>query len=372
MPGIPEYAVRNHYGGVVSRTSKLVSQVRNAAAQGASLGIVGGGTKSPDDLQAFDDVIRMSDHRGVIDYQPKELVLTVKAGTSIAEINAILAENDQMLASGSASFDGRATIGGALACNQSGPARPWLGSPRDHVLGIRLINGNAECLRFGGQVMKNVAGFDIARLQAGAMGIFGAILEVSLRIVPRPALSQTCTIAASFSDGMQRVHQIGRTSAPLTAACWVDENLYLRFSGSELSTAKAISDVRGRLLDDDSAFWTSIGEQSHRFFADARALTRFCAKSTTAISNDTGTWLIDWGGIVRWRSGETSRTELESIAADWNASAQYFVGGRSGEWLSHSLSPPYVILINRLKKAFDPYGIFNRGRVYPWLCPSTQ
>ncbi len=175
----------------------LVTSVRAAYEATSPLNIVGGGSKVSLGREASGEPLMVADHKGIVSYNPTELVLTARCGTTIEEINQALAENGQVCQFESPAFDGRATLGGTLACNLSGSARPWQGSIRDAVLGVRLINGKGEHLKFGGQVMKNVAGYDVSRLQAGAFGTLGVITEISMKVIARHTAIATLVMAVA-------------------------------------------------------------------------------------------------------------------------------------------------------------------------------
>ena len=225
--------------------SQLLDQVRDAASNSRALCIVGGNSKRHMGREQDGDLLEISNYAGVVEYQPSELVITVRAGTTISALKRILAQENQMLASEPPEFDGKSTIGGTLACNLSGPSRPWNGSIRDQVLGIRLINGHAEYLRFGGQVMKNVAGYDVARLQAGAMGTLGLITEVSLKVLPKPESSITVRRQVDANDAIRVMNEVNMLPAPLTGACWCDGYMYFRVSGESGVTDVAAGNLEG-------------------------------------------------------------------------------------------------------------------------------
>ncbi len=169
----------------------LEARVEAAIADRTPLAIIGGGSKQfmGRSIQAED--FDVGAHQGIVSHEPSELVVTVRAGTPLEILETALAERGQMLPFEPPRFGERATIGGTIACGISGPRRPYAGAARDFVLGVKLLNGRGEILRFGGQVMKNVAGYDISRLMTGAMGTLGALLEVSLKVLPTPAATQT-------------------------------------------------------------------------------------------------------------------------------------------------------------------------------------
>jgi glycolate oxidase FAD binding subunit len=352
-------------------SAELVAAVEQALADETSLSIVGGGSKlnilgrtaSSDTLQTLE----VGQHSGIIDYHPAELVLCARAGTSLTEINATLAKEGQMLAFEPPTFADHATLGGTLACNMSGPARPWSGSIRDMVLGVQLINGKAELLNFGGQVMKNVAGYDVSRLQAGALGTLGLITQVSLKVMPLPEHSTTLIYEVDAQQALQIMNERRAAAKPLNAACWVQGNLYLRLSGAERAVTQTAKIWGGQELSNSTEFWRQIREMEHPFFATDDALWRISQGPTAALQAAFGDTLLDWGGAQRWVRGEQLRDDLEKSAEAAGGHAGLYRGGdRTGE-VNHRVNTAQKGLHQRLKHAFDPAGVFNPGRLYSWM-----
>ncbi len=345
----------------------MLEQVSDAVSESRLLCIVGGNSKSDIGHELIGDPVAVSGHTGIVDYQPTELVVTVRAGTSLRELQEVLAEKNQMLACESPQFDGAATVGGALACAQSGPSRPWYGSIRDQVLGIRLINGKAEHLRFGGQVMKNVAGYDVSRLQAGAMGIFGLITEVSFKVLPIPETTQTIRRRLESNTAIRVMNAVCKTPLPLTGACWTDGNLYLRISGQASAIDAIAAGLEGEPFDAAAGFWTALRENRLSFFDGAGDLWRLSVRASAMHAKPDGDWLIDWGGARRWLSGSYDRDELEYIAGNAGGEVTQVRGGDRSTDFFPTPAEPHRAMLQRLKQAFDPAGVFNRGRLYSWL-----
>lgn len=350
------------------RTPDLIEQVNNARATGSTLEIVGGGSKKFIGRESSADAtIGISGHRGIVSYEPVELVLTARAGTPLVEIQNTLEQNGQMLAFEPPQFSERATLGGTLACNQSGPARPWSGSVRDAVLGIRLINGRGEHLRFGGQVMKNVAGYDVSRAQAGALGSLGILTEISLKVMPRPAASLTLVQEVDAARAIEKMNELAREPRPLTGACWQKGRLYLRLAGVLAAVEGTISRWGGEVMEQDGEFWQTLKEHQQSFFAGGAPLWRFSIKSSAPQWRHDADWLVDWGGAQRWLRGDYQFAELEREASRAGGQVALFRGGdRAGEVFA---TPPSAVqlLHRRLKEAFDPARIFNPGRLYSWM-----
>ncbi len=346
---------------------QLLDQVRSAISDATPLCIVGGNSKRHLGREPVGKAIDVGNYTGVVEYQPAELVVTVRAGTSVSELQEILAQKKQFLACDPPELDGKATVGGALACNQSGPSRPWYGSIRDHVLGVRLINGKGEHLRFGGQVMKNVAGYDVSRLQAGAMGTYGLLTEVSLKVSPMPESSITVRRQIDASDAIRVMNEISMTPAPLTGACWYNGETYLRLSGPTTAIEAAATGIEGELLDDSDTFWTALRDQSSPFFETAQDLWRFSVRSNCAHTKPQSDWLIDWGGAQRWLAGQHDRDELERSAVGSGGEVTRYRGGERSADVLPSLAASKRAVLLRMKQAFDPAGVFNPGRLYSWM-----
>jgi len=348
--------------------AELIERIRSAADSGQGLRIVGGNSKPFFGREAQGEVLDIGRHSGIVAYEPKELVLTARAATPLAEIEAALAENGQMLAFEPPRYGDAATLGGTLACNLSGPRRPWAGSVRDAVLGVRLINGMGEHMRFGGQVMKNVAGFDASRLQAGALGAFGVITEISLKVLPQHARMATLVQECALGTAVERMNGFAAQPKPLTGAAWLDGKLYLRLGGAASAVAATQRDWGGETLEAAATFWRDLTEHRLPYFQSAQPLWRFSIKSTTAPADDLGEpWLLDWAGAQRWLHGEFDKARLESAAeAAGGHVTLYRRGDRTGE-VNHRLADTLKTLHLKLKSAFDPQRILNPGRLYSWL-----
>ena len=351
----------------MTELAQMLEQVSDAVSGSTPLSVVGGNSKRGIGREQIGEPISVNEYSGIVDYQPTELVVTVRAGTQMAELREVLAEKNQMLACETPEFDGVATVGGAVACAQSGPSRPWSGSIRDQVLGVRLINGKAEHLRFGGQVMKNVAGYDVSRLQVGAMGAFGILTEVSLKVLPRPESSKTIRRHLDAATAIGVMNEISMTPLPLTGACWHDGDLYLRLAGQVSVIDTLVADLEGDVVADDEEFWIALREQSLPIFDGTGDLWRFSVRANSTHPKPEGDWLIDWGGARRWLCGTYQRDELEQIAQQSGGEVTQVRGGDRSAEILPALSAPHRVMLQRLKSAFDPGAVFNRGRLYSWL-----
>lgn len=299
-------------------------------------------------------------HRGIVDYQPAELVITARAGTPLAELRAALDSEHQQLPFEPPTFGGRATVGGTLACNLSGPARPWQGSVRDATLGVRLINGEGVHLRYGGQVVKNVAGYDVSRLQAGALGTLGLITEVSLKVLPKPEQTLTLSQAMGADQALRVMRQRAAEPKPLTGAAWIDGRLFLRLSGAASAVRRTAEHWGGDLCDEVDSPWEGLRELSLPWFAGDGPLWRQSTLATTALPADTA-GILDWGGALRWWRGEAPPPGTAGPGL------LQFAGGDRDAELRPVTSEVSRRLQQRLKRAFDPAAIFNPGRLYSWM-----
>lgn len=344
--------------------TELQEAVRGAAARGTTLRIAGGGTKDFYGRQTNGQTLDAGKHRGVLAYEPTELVLTARAGTPLAEIEATLAGKGQMLGFEPPHYGKAATLGGTVACGLSGPRRPWSGSARDFVLGAKILNGRGEILRFGGQVMKNVAGFDVSRLMAGALGTLGVLLEVSLKVLPRPEQEQTLAFPLPPAQAIATMNDWSRQPLPLSAAAHVGDTLYIRISGTGSALRAARVRLGGEPLEKGAEFWREINEQQRQFFAGPQPLWRLSLPAATPPLDLPGKWLLDWGGAQRWLRSDAPAADIRRAAEAAGGHATLFRGGDRREEVFHPLAPALKTLHRNLKQAFDPAGILNPGRLY--------
>ncbi|MEA3276293.1 MAG: glycolate oxidase subunit GlcE [Pseudomonadota bacterium] len=351
-----------------NQADNLLDLVRAARESGKTLEIRGSGSKRFLGRTPKGEPLDVTGHKGIASYQPKELVITARAGTSMEEIEAALAEQGQMLAFEPPRFGAGATLGGTIATGLSGPARPYAGSARDFVLGTRVLTGRGQVLRFGGEVMKNVAGYDVSRLMTGAYGTLGLLLEVSLKVMPRPAAEHTLAHERSLSETVRIMNEWAGSPLPITASCHDGDRLYIRLSGAGAAVKQAASRVGGESVDEGGEFWRmKIREQGHGFFAGDGPLWRLSLPAATPPLDLPGKWLVEWGGAQRWLRGDADPEAVRDAAAAAGGHASLFRGGdREGE-VFHPLAPPLMSIHRKLKQAFDPQGIFNPGRLYPEL-----
>jgi glycolate oxidase FAD binding subunit len=342
-------------------------QVLAAASAGRALRIRGGGTKDWYGQRLEGEILDTRSHVGIVDYEPTELVITARCGTLVAEIEAVLAERNQMLAFEPPHFGAGATLGGAVAAGLSGPRRANSGALRDFVLGAKIMDGKGDVLNFGGQVMKNVAGYDVSRLLAGSLGTLGLLLEVSLKVLPRAFAETSLRFEIGEIDAIRKLNEWGGQPLPISASCWFDGVLMLRLSGAQAAVDAAVKSLGGEVVPGADAFWNSLREQRHEFFAGEGALWRLSVPSTTGAIVLKGPQLIEWGGAQRWlRAGSdtVSAQDIRRTVAAVGGHATLFRGGDKGVGVFHPLAPGVAKINQRMKAAFDPSNIFNPGRMY--------
>lgn len=355
----------------------LIERVRAARASGTALRPSGHGSKDFYGQPLQGEPLSMLAFSGISSYEPSELVVTVKAGTPIAELEAALAEQGQHLAFEPPRFGGRGTVGGMVAAGLSGPARASAGSLRDHVLGLTLLNGQGEALNFGGTVMKNVAGYDVSRLIAGSMGVLGLILEVSLKVLPRPVAQATLRFELGQEQALNQLNRWGGQPLPINASAWWDGALVLRLAGAQAAVAAAIERLGGEAIPDALAqpFWTGLRDHGDEFFLGAQravqggaALWRLSLPQTAPVlTNLHGEQLIEWGGAQRWVTTPLPAKQMREAAASVGGHATLFRAADKSAGAFAPLSAPLARIHRELKKSFDPHGVFSPGRLYPGI-----
>lgn len=339
-----------------------------AASAGKPLCIRGGGSKDFYGEAPCGDVLDTRGHSGITAYEPTELVITARCGTPLTEIEAALAAENQCLAFEPPHFGNVtsfATVGGAVAAGLSGPRRAAVGALRDFVLGVSILNGVPSRLTFGGQVMKNVAGYDVSRLIAGSLGTLGLILEVSLKVLPRPVAEATLRFDLPQGKVLEALNAWAGLPLPISASCWHRDVLTLRLSGAEAAVASAKRKLGGELLADASTFWNELREQRHEFFAGSETLWRLSVPSVAPALDLVGDQVIEWGGSQRWWRGDAAAAR--EAATSVGGHAVLFRGTDKSAGVFQPLPAPMLKIHQRLKAAFDPRGVFNPGRLYPNL-----
>jgi glycolate oxidase FAD binding subunit len=348
----------------------LVERVRRAAADRTPLCIRGGGTKDFYGNAPRGDVLDTRGLRGVVAHEPSELVVTVRAGTPLAELETLLAAGGQMLAFEPPHFGDDATVGGCVAAGLSGPRRAssgtTCGAVRDFLLGARLVDGRGQLLSFGGTVMKNVAGYDVTRVLAGSLGILGVIVEVSLKVLPRPVAETTLRFELDEANALAKLNEWGGQPLPISASAWSAGQLFLRLSGAAAALLSARESLGGEELD-GATFWQEIREQRHAFFGGDAPLWRLSVPSVAVPLGFGEPEMIEWGGALRWLRSSRPAAEIRSKAAELGGHATLFRGDDRSHGVFTPLPPVLAAIQRRLKSEFDPGGIFNPGRMYAEL-----
>jgi len=339
-------------------TEKLKATAKQTLVKKQTLRIVGGGSKISLQTANADVELDLFGHSGVISYEPSELYITARAGTPMAEIEASLAGHNQMLACEPPHFGETATLGGVVACGFSGSRRPFGGAVRDHILGVKIINGAGEVLQFGGQVMKNVAGFDVSRLMVGARGTLGVLLEISIKVMPRPELEETLLFECPLADAPKRMSELARRSIPVSALAWAEDHIFLRLSGTAAAINAAHVQIGGEASGSEN-FWESVGEQTHPFFARNTPLWRLSLPPTVFLDMPEEEVLMDWGGGLRWWHTDKPAAEIEALASEHGGYAYLFRNAPPA--IGATPSAGLLAIHRHLKKSFDPHGIFNPG-----------
>lgn len=343
---------------------ELGERVIVASNSGQPLIIKGGGSKQFYGRSVTGDEINMQPCAGIISYEPTELVITARAGTGIREIENTLAECGQRLPFEPPYFHNDATIGGIIASGLSGPGRPYAGGVRDFVLGVKCLTGKGEVLTFGGQVMKNVAGYDVARLMTGALGTLGIILEVSIKVLPQPEYEIALTRKTDFNTALNCMNTWAGKSLSLSGACYHDGQLNIRLSGKKTAVAAA----RKILVMEESVagldYWRQLREHQLAFFKDNKPLWRLSVPSTSGNMDLDGEYLVDWGGAQHWLKTDEPVDKIRQVTKQAGGHATLFRGGNHDLDVFQPLTPALMKLHVRLKQVFDPVRILNRGRMY--------
>jgi len=345
----------------------LREQVRAAAAARRPLRLRGAGTKDFYGEALEGEVLELRAYGGIVDYEPSELVITARCGTRLSEIVGALAARGQELAFEPPTFDGDPTIGGVIAAGLSGPRRPYAGAARDFVLGAKLLTASGEVLRFGGQVMKNVAGFDVARLLCGSLGILGVITEVSLKVLPASRAEETLRLELREGEAIAAFNRWAGAPVPLSATAWWRGCGWVRLSGAPTAVRAACTQLGGERVGAAEAadFWRALRD-CRLGFLERAPLWRVSLPSTAAPLADLGETLIDWGGAVRWYAQAAPGVDVRERAVAAGGTAQCWRGAAAGMRF-HPLPEAVAGLHRRLKAHFDPLGIFNPGRLVTGL-----
>jgi glycolate dehydrogenase FAD-binding subunit len=351
---------------------RFAEVVRAASGRGAPLRLRGGGTKDFYGQALEGEVLDTRGYSGIVAYEPSELVITARCGTGLAEIEAAMRERGQMLAFEPPHFaqlGSGATLGGMIAAGLSGPRRQAAGALRDFVLGVKIMDGRGEVLAFGGQVMKNVAGYDVSRLMAGSLGTLAIILEVSLKALPLPAAEATLRLELPEDRAIEQLNRWGGKPLAISASAWTGGELGVRLSGAAAAVAAAEKKIGGEVVDaaQGERFWAGIREQTDPFFRNDAPLWRISVPSATPPLKLPGEPLIEWGGALRWLRSRADARTVRDAAQRARGHATLFRGGDKSVGVFQPLGAALMRIHKELKREFDPQGIFNRGRMYPEL-----
>ena len=343
------------------KIEQVREQIVNAYHAKTALVISAGNSKSFYGRQIEGESLSLDGHQGILTYQPSELVITARSGTRLVEIEAALDQHNQQLAFEPPLHTEHATLGGTIACGLSGPARAFRGAARDFVLGAKVINGKGELLQFGGQVMKNVAGYDVSRLMVGAQGTLGVLAEISLKVLPKSEAETTLTFEVDATQGHQWLRDWLHQGQPISASCHHQGTLSLRLSSTENSIKQAHNRMGGEIASNE--LWQQLRHQTHPFFQQDQ-LWRLSLPPSTNIQNEDNQ-LIEWGGGLRWK---VSNNELFEQARRLHGHAmRYALRAASSQQVFQPLQPTMLAIHKRIKQAFDPHNILNPSRLYQEL-----
>ncbi|MEO5793680.1 MAG: glycolate oxidase subunit GlcE [Rhodoferax sp.] len=352
---------------------RLIDQVRSTHK---ALNIQGGNTKHFYGEMSHGEVLDMRPLSGISSYEPSELVVTVRAGTSLFELEARLAEQGQCLPFEPPRFAEGGTVGGMVAAGLSGPSRASVGCVRDYVLGTTVLNAQGEVLTFGGQVIKNVAGYDVSRVMAGSLGVLGVICEVSLKVLPIATATATRMFTMDEASALAQLNTWAGQPLPIRASAWHHGQLHLRLAGAQAAVKAACAQLGGTAIDPEIAasWWDNVRDHQHKFFhldnnhlAKGEHLWRISVPATTPALGLQGTQFIEWGGAQRWLRGQATVKQVRAAAVQAGGHATLFRGAAPRTEVFTPLSAPLLRIHKGLKAAFDPRGIFNPGRLYPGL-----
>jgi glycolate oxidase FAD binding subunit len=354
----------------------MLAEFKSRITAGKPLCIRGAGSKDFYGNVPHGEVLDTRGYAGIVAYEPTELFITARCGTPLAEIEAALAEQGQCLAFEPPRFSAASTIGGVVAAGLSGPRRASAGALRDFVLGVKMLDGEARELTFGGQVMKNVAGYDVSRVMAGSLGTLGLILEVSLKVLPKLVAESTVRFALSQTAALDKLNRWAGKPLPIVASAWQDGVLTLRLAGARAAVEAAQQKLGAGEMKCPAAgtapegFFADLRDQRLPFFGATAPLWRLSVPSVAPPLDLPGETLIEWGGAQRWMCSTAAAGEIRAAAEKVGGSATAFrcaVALKSAAGAFAPLPAPLMDLHRRMKAAFDPRGIFNPGRLYAEL-----
>lgn len=352
----------------------MIETFKERIRAGQPVCIRGAGSKDFYGSAPQGEVLDTRGHAGIVAYEPTELYITARCGTPLAEIEVALAEKGQCLAFEPPRFSADSTIGGVVGVGLSGPRRVSAGSVRDFVLGVKILDGEARELTFGGQVMKNVAGYDVSRLIAGSLGTLGLITEVTLKVLPKPVAETTLRFDMKQADALDRLNRWAGQPLPIVASAWQDGALTLKLAGARAAVEAAQQKLGGEKVgggemkcpEAGTALWTDLRDQRWPFFT-TETLWRLSVPSVAPPLDLPGEQLIEWGGALRWLKSDASAEAIRAAAAAAGGSAMLYRAPAVLKTQVGAFAPLSATLLKlhkNLKAAFDPRGIFNPGRLY--------
>jgi glycolate oxidase FAD binding subunit len=351
-------------------SEKLQKQIIDAVRDNQALQIIGNNTKAfygrkdNDQSETRTLPLHVAEHSGILDYQPTELTVTARAGTPLSEIIGVLAEHQQMLPFEPPVFDGRATLGGCVASAMAGPRRPWTGAVRDYLIGTRILTGEGKEIRLGGKVMKNVAGYDLFRPMAGALGTLGLMLDITLKLLPLPEQEVSYCMDTDADSMQQILRDLRRRSMPVSGASYHNEQFLLRLSGSISSIDDATNYLPAEMKETGMDYWQELNEHRLSFFDDKRPLYRLVVPAASPYETISGECSTDWGGALRWIKTSLQFDEVQQQTGELGGTASIYRNATVGEEVFSPLAAQLLDLHKRIKKVMDPAGILNPGRLY--------
>ncbi len=353
---------------MTDRSDEIVASVQSAYTSKLPLSILGAGTKSfLGQVSLNSKPLDVTGHHGIIEYDPAELVLVARAGTPLSEIESVLADHHQILGFEPPFIDAGATLGGAVAAGLAGPRRAYSGAVRDFILGAKFVNGKGETVTTGGKVMKNVAGFDLFRPMAGSMGTLGVMLEIALRVLPKPEVEITLLLEESVEhEALKKMNRWAGQSQAISAAAWDGHNIRIRLSGSAASIAHGRRQIGGDVIVDNNYYWQELNDFRLEFFQRSGRLWRISIAAMSAPLGENLQQIIDWGGAQRWVMSDLPASEIRSMAADLGGHAECFSKDEEIPTY-HPMESNLQALSQRFKAALDPAAILNPGRMYSEL-----
>ena len=344
----------------------IAARIQDAYHQNKPLNITAGNTKSFYGRTIDAEPLSVIQHTGITEYEPSELYISARGGTSLNEIEQTIQDENQILPFEPPHFGTTTTLGGCIASGLSGPRRASSGAVRDCILGTEIINGKGEYLCFGGKVMKNVAGYDVSRMMSGSLGTLGILMSITIRLLPKPQKEQTLIFSMPANDAILQMNKWANTPLPISASFYDGANLYIRLSGSATTLNRCEKDLGGELIDEHEMFWLNIKEQVHEFFLTELPLWRISVPSSSPNLNISGDTVMEWNGALRWYATEQNESHIREETQRAGGHATLFRGEHTQQKF-HPLSDTAMKIHKNLNQVFDSAGILNPGKMYAEL-----